>query len=229
MIATSLNLNQGRRGIIKEKTIYFKKALEVLGWILMGMVIVIAGFVMWGNENGWEFDSVLSGSMEPDIGVGGLVIIKPVDGNDVSVGEVISFKLPGIDTPICHRVIERTETSESIILQTKGDANEDPDAFVVQAADVIGRAVFYLPYAGYLGRVSEFGRTRINVLGVSVPAAGLFVTVVALLFIGFTLKDAFQDLAYPERKTHREMRKKRESRLAEQYKALNIKRKGGFH
>jgi signal peptidase len=196
---------------------------------MLSVVLAVVTFVLVAAQFGWEFDAVLSGSMEPDIGVGGLVVIKPVDGNDVSVGEVISFKLPGIDTPICHRVIERAENPEGIVLQTKGDANEDPDDFVVHAADVNGKAVFYLPYAGYLGHVSEFGRTRVNVLGVSVPAAGLFVTVVGLLFIGFTLKDAFQDLAYPERKAHREMRKKRESRIAEQYKALNIKRKGGFN
>jgi signal peptidase len=206
-----------------------KKIAVWFGWAVLGLVMAAVAFVIIAAQLGWEFDAVLSGSMEPDIGVGGLVVIKPVDGEDVSVGEVISFKLPGIDTPICHRLIERTETSDGIILRTKGDANEEPDDFVVRTADVIGRAVFYVPYAGYLGRISEFGKTRVNVLGVTVPAAGLFVTVMGLLFIGFTLKDAFQDLAYPERKTHREMRKKRESRLAEQYKALNIKRKGGFH
>jgi signal peptidase len=206
-----------------------RKMIEWLGWTVLSLVMAAVAFVIVADQFGWEFDAVLSGSMEPDIGVGGLVVIKPVDGNDVNVGEVISFKLPGIDTPICHRVIERTETSEGIVLRTKGDANEEPDINVVHASDVTGKAVFYLPYAGYLGRVSEFGRTRVNVLGVTVPAAGLFVTVVGLLFIGFTLKDAFQDLAYPERKAHREMRKKRESRIAEQYKALNIKRKGGFN
>jgi signal peptidase len=206
-----------------------KKITVWIGWAVLGLVIAVVAFVMVASQFGWEFDAVLSGSMEPDIGVGGLVIIKPVDGNDISVGEVISFKLPGIDTPICHRVIERTETLEGVILQTKGDANEAPDSFAVKAAYVTGREVFYLPYAGYLGRISEFGRTRVNVLGASVPAAGLFVTVMGLLFIGLTLKDAFQDLAYPERKTHKEMRKKRESRLDEQYKALNIKRKSRFN
>jgi signal peptidase len=206
-----------------------KKITVWIGWAVLGLVIAVVAFVLVSAQFGWEFDAVLSGSMEPELGVGGLVVINPVDGKDVSVGEVISFKLSGIDTPICHRLIERTETEDGIILQTKGDANEDPDAFVVHAADVIGKAVFYVPYAGYLGRLSEFGRTRLHVLGVSVAAAALFVTVVGLVFIVFIFKDTYQDLAYPERKTHKEMRKKRESRLSQQYKALNIKRKNGFH
>lgn len=205
-----------------------KRITGWLGWAVLGLVVMAVAFVIIAAQFGWEFDAVLSGSMEPELGVGGLVVIKPIEGEDVSVGEVISFKLPGIDTPICHRVIERTETEEGLLYTTMGDANEEPDITPVRPEDVNGRAVFYLPYAGYLGRVSEFGRMRVNVLGVSVPAAALFVTVMGLLFIGFTLKDAYQDLAYPERKVHKEMRKKRESRLAQQYKALNIRRKGGF-
>ncbi|MBN2075020.1 MAG: signal peptidase I [Dehalococcoidales bacterium] len=206
-----------------------KKIIGWLGWAVLGLVMAAVAFVIIAAQLGWEFDAVLSGSMEPEIGVGGLVVIKPMDGNDVSVGDVISFKLPGIDTPICHRVIERTETPEGVNLQTKGDANEEPDEYIVQAGDVNGKAVFYLPYAGYLGRLSEFGRTRVHVLGVSVPAAALFVTVMGLVFIVFIFKDAYQDLAYPEQKIYKEMRKKRESRRVEQYKALNIKKKGGVH
>jgi signal peptidase len=154
--------------------------------------------------------------------VGGLVVIKPVDGQDVAVGDVISFKLPGIDTPICHRVIDRQETAGGTLFQTKGDANEEPDVTLVPAANVNGREVFYLPYAGNLGRLSEFGRSRVSVLGFSLPVAVLVITAMGLAFIGLTFKDALEDIFRPYKRMRRERLKKRKERLLKRRKAFGV-------
>jgi len=59
--------------------------------------------------------------------------------------EIICFKLSNPQS-ITHRIIDITD--EGFV--TKGDANEDPDSFVVQKKNIIGKVVFTIPYVGYL-------------------------------------------------------------------------------
>ena len=88
---------------------------------------------------------VQSGSMEPALPVGSVVVVKPVDPNKLQKNEIIWFKLSGPQS-ITHRIIDITD--EGFI--TKGDANKAPDNFILEKKDVIGRVVFTIPYLGYL-------------------------------------------------------------------------------
>lgn len=70
---------------------------------------------------------VYSGSMEPALPVGSLVVMSPVEPTSIMVGDIIAFNPPANpDVIICHRVIEVTD-GESPAFCTKGDANEVPD------------------------------------------------------------------------------------------------------
>jgi signal peptidase len=104
---------------------------------------------------GYEVKVVKSGSMEPAIMTGGIVVIKPSAA--YNVGDVVTF---GKDTrnsiPVTHRVIEKTGEGSSASYLTKGDANEDNDPQAVLARDIIGKVALTLPYVGY---VIEFART----------------------------------------------------------------------
>jgi signal peptidase len=184
------------------------------------VVVAVVSFVLIAAQYGWEFDAVLSGSMEPALGVGGLVVIRPADAQQVEVGDVISFKLPGIDTPICHRVIDVQETESGTVFQTKGDANEEPDLNPVPASAVNGKEIIYLPYAGYLARLSELGRQRIYLLGMGLPAAVLIVLPLGLAFIVLTLKDALAEMAHPAEQRRKEALRRRRERLTKQRKTL---------
>ena len=184
------------------------------------MVLAVA-FVLAAAQYGWEFDAVLSGSMEPKLGVGGLVVIRPVDVQHVSTGDVISFKLPGIDTPICHRVIGIEETDGNRFFQTKGDANEDPDMNPVPAEAVTGKEVFYLPYVGNLAKLSQLGRERVHIMGKSLPMAVLVILPLGLAFIGLTLKEPLEEVFRPVEKRRRDMLKKRREMLMKKRKAFH--------
>lgn len=185
-------------------------------------MILAVGFVMAAARYGWEFDAVLSGSMEPVLGVGGLVVIKPTDARQVETGDIISFKLPGIDTPICHRVIDIQQTASGRLFQTKGDANEEPDINPVPASSVTGKEVFYLPYIGNLARLSRLGRERVNILGRrSVPAAVLVIIPLGLAFIGLTLKDSLEELLRPMAKRRKDVLKKRREMVDRRRRAFS--------
>lgn len=189
------------------------KITGLIGWVALALLILIVSFVMWGSKNGWEFDAVLSGSMEPEFMVGGLVVIKPVDADTLEIGDVISFKLPGIDTPICHRIIDIQSADGQKSFQTRGDANEEPDMDLVPLASVNGKAIFYTPYVGRLAEVRNLGITRIPVLGKELPAAAMFVLFLGILFIGLMSKELIEDIYWPEKRWRRERRKKRNERL----------------
>jgi signal peptidase len=199
-----------------------KKTIVWLGWLILGTIILAAGCVLFASRNGWEFNAVLSGSMEPVLHVGGLVVIKPADAQEIKTGEIISFKLPGVDTPVCHRVIDIREIGGKRYFQTKGDANEEPDQDLVPAASVSGKAVFRMPYVGRLIEIKSSGSTRIALLGKSLPAGTLFVLVIGLLFIGLTMKDTLDDIFHPAKRCKREMLKKRKERLLRRKKAFRI-------
>jgi signal peptidase I len=191
-----------------------KKAFEYIGWIALGLLLLIVTFVFWGNKNGWEFDAVLSGSMEPVYNVGGLVVIRPVDTETLKVGDAISFKLPDINTPICHRIIDIQYQDGQKYFQTKGDANEEADQSLVSLTSITGKAFLHIPYIGWLGEVKNLGTKKISVLGMRLPAAAYVVLGMGLLFIGLTLKDTLEDIFLPSKKMRKEMVKKQNIRLA---------------
>jgi signal peptidase len=111
-----------------------------------------------------RYEPVYTGSMEPAIPVGGIVVIKPVDPETLKIGDIICFTLTE-PTSITHRIINITD--EGFI--TKGDANEDPDQWIVKKENVIGKAILTVPFIGYIG---YFVRTPIGfILLILLPAS----------------------------------------------------------
>ncbi len=135
-----------------------------------------------------EIKIVKSGSMEPAIMTGSLVVIKPdvtTYGAKYNVGEVITF---GPDTareiPTTHRVvaIARDENNQ-FVYATKGDANEEQDPNPVPAADVIGEVVVAVPYAGY---ILDFAKKPLGfALLIGIPAAAIMIDEAAVVFKEF--------------------------------------------
>ncbi|NYE50403.1 signal peptidase [Spinactinospora alkalitolerans] len=133
---------------------------------------------------------VLSGSMEPSIPVGSVVIARPVDPAAVEVGDVITFEHgdpaqtdsfdPELTPLVTHRVVEVEETGEGSLLHTRGDANDVPDDPPVPAADVRGEVWYHIPYFGYAQQAMEQGPTLMYVLAGILLVFGLWLLGVAL-------------------------------------------------
>jgi len=106
----------------------------------------------------YQVKVVLSGSMEPTIPVGSVVVIKS-DTNYI-VGDVITF---GPDTkeqiPVTHRIVgEQIEDGKTKFV-TKGDANEGSDAGFIEQKAIIGKVKMHIPYFGYF---LDFTKTPIG-------------------------------------------------------------------
>ena len=100
---------------------------------------------------------VLSGSMSPAFETGSLVVVRPVEAEDIAVGDIITFREPGEETKLTtHRVVE-IEKQGGLHFITKGDANGVVDQEPVPAENLVGRVVLAIPYAGY---VADFAQTK---------------------------------------------------------------------
>ncbi len=93
--------------------------------------------------------TVLSPSMRETLAPGDVVVIRPRAVGQIVDGDVITFlardPMSSSTRVVTHRVIE---VLPGPAFRTQGDANEDPDAGVVAAADVRGVMWYRVPYVG---------------------------------------------------------------------------------
>jgi signal peptidase len=149
-----------------------KKAASNLGTAVLVILIAAAVLAFLAPRFGWRVDAVFSGSMEPEIMVGSIIVTRPVEAETIKVGEIITFKSPLSEIPTTHRVVSVEKGSE-LRFQTKGDANEDADPVTIPAQNVMGKVCFHMPYLGY---VSQFTKTPLGfILLLCVPGLTIMV------------------------------------------------------
>ena len=144
-----------------------KKAAGNLGFALAILLMVAAVLTYFAPHLGWRVDAVLSGSMEPQLKVGSVVVICPVEPETIAVGDIIAFHPMGVDeTMVSHRVMG-IEEGTPLYFRTRGDANEDADPSAVPAQNVVGKIRFHIPYLGY---ITQFVKTPLGfVLALVIP------------------------------------------------------------
>lgn len=105
-----------------------------------GLGLNIAGFDLQGFVT-------ISGSMEPFIMTGDMVLVGPVATPPV-LDQVITFKNPEGVT-VTHRIIKVTGDPGQPTYTTKGDNNNAPDPYSTGLSSVVGVWKFTIPKAGY--------------------------------------------------------------------------------
>jgi signal peptidase len=137
-----------------------KKTWKITSTTLIITFIIIGGITYFAPHFGWRVDTILSGSMEPTLKVGGIVVTRPVPYNDIKEGDIITYVAPTDNKLTSHRVNSISGGWLSGF-ETKGDANEHPDPYMVPIEAVAGKVVFTLPYIGY---VTNFIKTPVGFL-----------------------------------------------------------------
>lgn len=117
---------------------------------------------------------VLSGSMEPTILAGDLIVTRAIAPEQIVKDDIIAFRAEQ-NTVVTHRVTD-VRTEEGLTFLTKGDANTGADAKAVGVADVEG---IYLGRIAGAGRFAMFLQTPIGML--------LFVITPLCLFIVYDI------------------------------------------
>lgn len=122
---------------MKKRFKVIKGIVNVLCWILVVIIVFTVALSLITRINGetpsvfgYSIFRVSSGSMEPELMVGDIILDKAVKNpEDLKVGDVITFKSNDYgDMLVTHKVIKAPyEENEKLMLQTKGIANDLAD------------------------------------------------------------------------------------------------------
>src|SRR4051794_29579853 len=118
-------------------------SLGILSLFVLGVAAWLVGAaVLPGLVPGWRSVVVTSGSMEPAISPGDVVLVAP-EGPGIRVGSVVLFSTP--EGAVTHRIAGVNADGS---YATKGDANPTEDSTPLLPQHVLGRARFVVPNAG---------------------------------------------------------------------------------
>jgi signal peptidase len=147
-----------------------RRIANVLGNLLFVLVLLIGLAVVFSLlpiKNNYKLYTVMSGSMEPKIPVGGLVAVRPVQ--QYVIGDVITYTVPGSREKTTHRIYAINSDENGSSYTTKGDANSDPDGTPVYPNQIIGKQFVVVPLLGY---VINYVKTPVGlVLIIIIPSA----------------------------------------------------------
>lgn len=132
------------------------KVLRRMGGVLLWVVAALgalSGALFIAHALGWVQPLVVvSGSMEPGIRRGDLLIAMPVAASDLDVGEVASLHSDATGRLVTHRVIEVSRDGAEVVVRMEGDANGVPDSapYRLDADATIWQPIVTVPAVGDL-------------------------------------------------------------------------------
>ena len=143
----------------KERVKRLLKALNILISIFLIIIAISVAFIAF-PQFGNKALIVRSGSMQPAIDVGSIVVTRPIENGTYSKGDIIAFRSEkNSETLITHRVVSVEKGPDGTFYKTKGDANEEVDGWSVSEKNVLGKVGLTIPYAG---RVLTFAKSDIG-------------------------------------------------------------------
>ena len=122
-----------------------------LSWVTTSVAAIL---IIWFAMGVFSYvpKVILTGSMQPQIRVGDVVIVHRIEKqqvrSEVQVGDIIMF--PVNDMKVTHRVIGIRHVEGKNYYTTKGDANPDVDINPVSQGNVLGKVVMTVPKVGWL-------------------------------------------------------------------------------
>lgn len=118
---------------------------------LIAILLIVSIFPITGN---YKVMIVQSGSMEPTIKTGSIVMVKPA--SSYGVGDVITFgPTPKGKIPTTHRIVAENSKNGMETYTTKGDSNDTVDLKEVLQKDVLGKVYVSVPFVGYALTVAK--------------------------------------------------------------------------
>jgi signal peptidase I len=149
--------------------------VSLVVWGVFGFLTVVGASVAAPAAVGLHSFAVLSGSMEPTLNVGDVVVDRRVQPLDVRPGDIVTFRDPDDATKLLtHRVVQLRVAGSKAYVVTKGDANHGVERWSIPVAGKLGRVEFRIPKLGYV--LMRMGGRNGRLLLIALPALllGLF-------------------------------------------------------
>ncbi len=134
-----------------------KNYWNILTYIIYAIVIIFAFLAISAKFSffGIRMLVVKSGSMEPAIKTGSLVIDK--SKSEYQEGDIVTFKnRENPNETTTHRIVGIETQNDIKLFTTQGDANGSPDSEKVTQDRILGKVVIDVPVLGY---IVAFSRT----------------------------------------------------------------------
>ena len=183
-------LEDSKESLIQRRISVLVTVLLILAVLLCLYVVIQVlsnGYVSFG---GFMMFRVVTGSMEPTIPVGALLVTRRVDIDTVQLHDIICFRTQEAEIwgkVVTHRVVGVFEGLDgSPLLETKGDANLVMDGYLVNRGNFVGKVVWYTGEGNVLNSIFSFFTNKVGFLGCIVFPC--------LLMAGLILKDCVNNI-----------------------------------
>lgn len=186
----------------KTRSLAREKFVSVLSTVLLIFAVGVFLFVStqvrahgYVDLGGKSLFRVVTGSMEPTIARGALLMSSGTPIEDIAVGDVVCYRSREGDTEgwiITHRVVAvRRGENGAVTLETRGDANSVSDPQPVRSGDLIGKVVWYTKQGDGLSNFLSFLTSGFGFLAlIAVPGF-----LIASLLLGRSINTVRQELA----------------------------------
>lgn len=181
------------------KALAVQQRISVLVTIALILTVLLCLYVViqvlsngYVNFGGFMMFRVVTGSMEPTISVGALMITQEVDIDTIQLNDIVCFRTQEAaiwGKIVTHRVVEILEAADGgVLLRTQGDANLVADGYLVSRGNFVGKVVWYTGKDSALATIFSFFTNKVGFLGCIVFPC--------LLLAGMILKDCVGNIRY---------------------------------
>jgi signal peptidase len=133
-----------------------RRLLTAITWTIAGFAGGLLAVITIPTLFGYHAYVVRSGSMEPQIHTGDVVVDRTIPPLDARVGDTVTFRDP--NNPhrlITHRIRAITVRSAHARFTTIGLANTTPEHWNVSTSGHIGRVEYRIPKLGWLLAIAD--------------------------------------------------------------------------
>lgn len=184
----------------------------MVGLCLFVTIQVISnGYV---NIAGHSLFRVVTGSMEPTIPVGSLLITDEVELDEVQVGDIICFRAQQsaiFGRMMTHRVTDIYPAADgSLLFETKGDANLVSDGYLVSQDNFVGKVIWFTGEGNILSTIFSLFTNKLGFLAcIVIPCLAL-----ATLILQDCVRNVRREMLEAVRELERERRERPADPLA---------------
>lgn len=150
---------------------------QALSWVLAAVGIAVLFTALITVTGVANYAIVMSGSMQPGIRPGDLIIELKADTRALGVGDVVSIHSPITHDLVTHRIVKIRQISDGEFhLKLKGDANNGADGESYIAPEKVWTPIAVIPrLGGVLYHISQPGN--------SIPLAFAFLGLIILIYL----------------------------------------------
>lgn len=160
----------------ESKQFQLQRRIGILVTVLLVLAVALCLYAViqvlshgYVNLGGFMMFRVVTGSMEPTIPVGALLVTQQVDIETIKVDDIICFRTQVSEIwgkIVTHRVVGIVESEfGGLLLETKGDANLVMDGYFVDHTNFVGKVIWHTGDGSVLANVLSLFTSKIGFLG----------------------------------------------------------------